>query len=139
MSGAAALQIEDAELPALIRRVLAEHLDDPLRIRALLQLLEHQHLVLVRAVDAGLARGHALAGHDHGLHAHQELIVPIDAGRRRDHDAAGGAIDGDDRPRGKRRSGQKSAGQPGQKGLVSWHGNLTPFFCAICAFVAHCV
>ena len=85
-----------------------------------LQLLEHQHLVLVRAVDAGLARGHALAGHDDGLHAHQELIVAIDAGRRRDHDAAGGAVDGDDRPRGKRRSGQDKQGNQGEKG--SFHG-----------------
>ena len=107
MAGAAALQIEDAELPALIRGVLAQHLDDALRIGALLQLLEHQHLVLVRAVDAGLAGGDALAGNDHGLHAHQELIVAIDAGRGRDDDASGGAIDGDHRPRGKGRTGQE--------------------------------
>ena len=85
----------------------AEQLDDPLGIGALLQLLEHQHLVLVRAVDAGLAGGHALAGHDHGLHAHQELIVAIDARRRGDDHAAGGAIDGDDRPGRECRTGQE--------------------------------
>ena len=77
------------------------------RIGALLQLLEHQHLVLVRVVDAGLAGGDALAGDDHRLHALQELIVAIDAGRRRDDDAAGAAVDGDHRPRGKRRGRQR--------------------------------
>jgi hypothetical protein len=54
----------------------------------------------VRAVDSGLTRGHALAGHDHRLYAHQELVVAIDAGGRRDDHAPGGAIDGDHRPRG---------------------------------------
>ena len=36
VTGAAALQVEDAELPALERRILAEHLDDAFRIGALL-------------------------------------------------------------------------------------------------------
>ena len=34
---------------------------------------KHQHLIRVRVVDAGLARGHAFSGHDHGLNAHQKL------------------------------------------------------------------
>ncbi len=111
MTGEAALQIDDAELPALERGILAEHLDDRLRIGALLQLVEHEHLILVRAVDRRLAGRHAFAGHDDGLHAHQELIVAIDAGRRRDDDAAGAAIDGDDRPggRGERWKGEKQS------------------------------
>ena len=83
-------------------RICREHLDDLLRVGALLQLLEHEHLVLVRAVDAGLAGRHAFAGHDDGLDAHEELIVAIDAGRRRNDHAAGAAIDGDDRPRRQR-------------------------------------
>ncbi len=99
MAGAAALQIENAELPTLERRVLAEHVDDAFRIGALLQFLEHQHLVLVRPVNGGLARRHPLTGDDHRLHAHQELIVAIDARGRRDHHAAAGAIDGNDGPR----------------------------------------
>jgi hypothetical protein len=105
--GTAALQIEDAELPALKRRVLAEHLDDAFRIRAFLQLLEHEHLVLVRAVDAGLARGHALAGYNHGLHAHQELVIAVDTRRRRDDDPSRRPIDRDDRPGRQRRRGEE--------------------------------
>jgi hypothetical protein len=61
----------------------------------------------VRAVDAGLAGGDALSGHDHGLHAHQELIVPIDARRRRDHHPSGGLIHGDHRPGRECRTGQE--------------------------------
>ena len=86
--------------------ILAQELDDLLRVGALLQFLKHQHLVLVRLVHRRLARGDALAGHDHGLHALQELVVAIDAGRRRDDDAAGAAVDGDDRPRGGRGRGK---------------------------------
>ena len=89
MPRAAPLQIEDAELPALERRILAEHLDDRFGIGSLLELGEHQHLVLVRAVNARLARRDPYARHDHGLDAREELVVTIDTRRRRDHDPPG--------------------------------------------------
>jgi hypothetical protein len=100
--GAAALQIQDAELPALERGIVAEELDDLFRAGAFLQLAEHQHLVLVRLVDRGLARGDTFAGDDDRLDAFQELVVAIDTGRRRDHDPAGAAVDRDHRPRRRR-------------------------------------
>ena len=106
MPRSATLQIENAELPALERRILAEQLDDRFGIGSLLELGEHQHLVLVRAVDARLARRDTLAGHDDGLDAREELVVAIDARRRRDHNASGAAIDGNHRPRCRRRRRQ---------------------------------
>ena len=93
----------------------AEHLDDRARVGAFLQFAEDQHLVRVRAVHRGLARGHALAGHDDGLHAHQELIVAIDAGGRRDHDAAGAAIDGRSRTRWRQAGDGSASRKPRQK------------------------
>ena len=99
---APSLQIDDAELARLKGGIGAQLLDDRLRIGAFLQFAKHEHLILVRVVDAGLACRHAHSGHDDRLHAHQELIVAIDAGRRRDHDATRTAIDGNHRP-GRRR------------------------------------
>ena len=46
-------------------------------IGALLQLVEHEHLVGVRAVHAGLARGDAFAGHHDRLHAGKKLSSPL--------------------------------------------------------------
>jgi len=103
VAGAASLQIDDAELPALIRRILAEQVDDVFRIGALLQRLKHEHLILMCVVDRRLACGDAFAGHDHRLHALQEVVVSIHAGGRRDDDPGRRAIDSDDRPGGGRR------------------------------------
>ena len=75
----APLEIKDAELPRLIRGVGAQHLDDDFWIGALLQLAEHEHLVLMCAVHAGLARSHPNARHDHGLHAHEKGVVVVNA------------------------------------------------------------
>ena len=107
MSGCAALQIENPELPALKGRIFREQLDDLLRIGALLQFLKHERLIRVRVVDCGLTRGHAFAGDDDCLHVLQKIIALVDARRRRDDDAAGAAIDGDDGPRGERGRGER--------------------------------
>ena len=103
--GAPPLQIDDTELACLKRGILAQHLDDAGGMGTLLQLTEHEHLVRVRTVHGGLARGHTLPRYDHGLHAHQELIVAIDAGGRRDDDTARAPVDGDHRPGGPGRRG----------------------------------
>src|SRR3954449_1779235 len=125
MSGAASLHIEDAELPRLKRRILAQHLDDRFGIGPLLQFLEDEHLVRVRVVAASLTRGDALPGHDDRLHAFQKFIVSIDAGRRRDDDAASTAIDGDHRPGGQRaRWHRKKKQQKEQRDLT--HAGLRP-------------
>ncbi len=76
--------------------------------------LEDEHLVGVRAVDAGLTGRHALAGHDHRLHAHQELVVAIDAGGRGDDDPAGGAVDGNHGPGGAGRGRQRGQDDEGE-------------------------
>lgn len=101
VSSAPALQIQDSELPALKCRVRAQQLDDCLRIRSLLKLLENQHLILMCVVDRRLTCGHAFAGHYNGLDALQKLIVVVNAGGRGDHNAARAAIDGNHRPRRK--------------------------------------
>src|SRR5262249_33150561 len=79
---------------------------DLLRIGALLQFLEHQHLILVRLVHGRLARCHTLPWHDNGLHTLAAIIIAVDAGRRGDGYAAGGAIDRNHRPRGERVGGK---------------------------------
>ena len=103
MPGAPALQIEDAELAPLERGIQAEHLDDLLRVGAFLQFAEHQHLILMRAINAGLARRHAKAGHHHRLHAHQELIVLVHASGGRNDDAPGSQVHRNHGPGGGRR------------------------------------
>jgi hypothetical protein len=67
MSRHAPLQVDDAELAALDLWIGVQHADDLLGIGALLQLLEHEHVIFVRRIDAGLARGDAYAWDDDRL------------------------------------------------------------------------
>jgi hypothetical protein len=101
MAGAAALQIENAELTRLKRRVFTQEIDDLPGIGPLLQLGKDEHLILVRVVDAGLTCRDTLARHDDRLHAHQELVVVVHARGRRDDDAARALVDGDHGPGGR--------------------------------------
>jgi hypothetical protein len=95
MTRAAAGEIENPELTRLERWILRQQLDDARRVGALLQLVEDEHLVCFRVVDAGLACGNTFPGHDHGLHALEEVVTLIHTGCRRDHDATGGHVDRD--------------------------------------------
>ena len=118
--GAPPLQIEDAELTALECRIRAEQRDDRSWIRAFLQFLKHQHLVLMRAVHSRLAGRNALAGHDHGLDAFQEFVVLVDTGCRCDDDTAGARIGCDDRPGGERGGRRGKHQRQDQQGRSHW-------------------
>ena len=70
-SCAAALHVEDAELPPLDVGIHVQQLDNFRRVGALLELFEHGHLIAARVVGGRLAGGDADAGHDDRLNVHQ--------------------------------------------------------------------
>ena len=120
MSGAAASEIHDPELPRLKRRIRREHLDDTGGIGTLHEFVVHQHLVRPRAVHRRLTRRHALARHDHGLHTHQKCVVTIDARCRCDDDAAGRHVHSDHRPCGAGARGQQNGQRERKKDSFHW-------------------
>ena len=81
VAGHAPLEIDNAKLPRLVRGVGTEQLNNALGVCSLLELFKHQHLVGMRAIDAGLTGGNAESGHDHRLHTHEKAIVVVYAGR----------------------------------------------------------
>jgi hypothetical protein len=100
----------------------AQQADDLLRIGPLLQFLKDEHLILVRAVDRRLTRGHALAWNDDGLNILEKVIISIHARRGCDDDTAGAAVDGDHGPGGKRGGRQREKRQREQQDTA--HENL---------------
>jgi len=119
-SGAAAEEVDDAELAPLDRWVGLEHPDDLLRMRALLHLLEDETVVRLRPVHPRLRRRDADPRNDDGL-KELELVGSLGgAGRRGDHDASGAAVHGDDGPRGPRLGGEERGEEQGPQELL--HG-----------------
>src|SRR5262245_11058739 len=102
MPSASYLEIENPEMTRLKRGIGGQQLDDPGRIRSLLQLAEDEHLVRVCVVDAGLACGNSFPWYDDCLDTAEKHVVAVDARRGRDDHASRAQVDGDHRPRRKR-------------------------------------
>src|SRR5262249_36508881 len=123
------LQIENAELARLERRILSQHLNDLEWVRSFLQFTKHEHLILLRVVRSSLTCGDALAGHDHSGCAHQEIVVSVHTSGRRAHNAAGAAIDSKYGPRsesGNLKRKVKSREQEKSTHLISPRCSKTP-------------
>jgi len=101
------LHVDDAELPAFDILIHVENFDNLRGFRALLELFEDSHLILMSIVRSRLAGSDTDSGNDHSLEIHQvpgSLRLPFgktrlrDACCRRDYDLPRLFIDRNDRP-----------------------------------------